>query len=347
MDVKAITVAVSEGSELDAAQAAEVARALADPAIAAADKEAFLEALTNRSETPGEIAAFARTFRELARHPDLDQWAADAIDVCGTGGDKSGTFNVSTTVAFILAAEGVPVIKHGNRSITSKSGSADLLEILGIRLDADADTLKRSMDALNFVFLFAPGYHPAFKEIVPVRKALAARGVRTIFNLLGPLLNPARPAHQIMGVFSEAFVPAVAGALDSLGLKAGLAVHCVGADGGAYDELTVVGRNRAVGFGNLRSTDMRFEAADVGLQSGPAHELKGGNAAANAEILNQIIAGTAPATLFDTVTLNAGAAFHVVGRASTIKDGVAVARDTLQSGKLGAWLGLARKFYQE
>jgi anthranilate phosphoribosyltransferase len=347
MDLKAITVAVSEGSELDATQASAVAKALADPAVAATDKEAFLEALSKRGETPGEIEAFARTFRELARDPGLDEWAPDAIDVCGTGGDKSGTFNVSTTVAFILAAAGVPVIKHGNRSITSKSGSADLLELLGIRLDADADTLKRSMSALNFVFLFAPGYHPAFKEIVPVRKALAARGVRTIFNLLGPLLNPARPAHQIMGVFSETFVPAVAGALGGLELKAGFAVHCVGKDGGAYDELTVAGRNRAVGFGDLAKTDLSFEAGDVGLPDGLAAELKGGEASDNVEILNNLIKGTAPAALRNTVTLNAGAAFHAVGRAASIEDGITVATDVLQSGKLGAWLEIARKFYQQ
>lgn len=347
MDVKAITVAVSEGTELDPAQASEVAKALADPAVAAPEKEAFLEALSKRGETPGEIAAFAKTFRELAHDPGLDQWAADAIDVCGTGGDKSGTFNVSTTVAFILAAAGVPVIKHGNRSITSKSGSADLLELLGIRLDADADTRKRSMDTLNFVFLFAPNYHPAFKEIVPVRKALAARGVRTVFNLLGPLLNPARPAHQIMGVFSESYVPAVAGALDGLGLKAGFAVHCVGPDGGAYDELTVVGRNRAVGFGELRKSDLSFEADEVGLKSGPAADLKGGDASDNMEILNDLAKDTAPTALFDTVTLNAGAAFHAVGRAASITEGVGVASDVIKSGNLGAWLELARKFHHQ
>lgn len=347
MDVKAITVAVSEGSELDAEQASEVAKALADPSVAAVEKEAFLEALSKRGETPGEIEAFARTFRELARDPGLGEWAADAIDVCGTGGDKSGTFNVSTTVAFILAAAGVPVIKHGNRSITSKSGSADLLELLGIRLDADTDTLKRSMSELNFVFLFAPGYHPAFKEIVPVRKALAARGVRTIFNLLGPLLNPARPGHQIMGVFSETFVPAVAGALDGLGLKAGFAVYCAGKDGGAYDELTVVGRNRAVGFGTLGTTDLSFEADDVGLPEGPAAELKGGEASENVEILNNLIKGTAPAALQNTVMLNAASAFHAVGRAASIKDGIALANNVVLSGNLGAWLKLARKFYTQ
>jgi anthranilate phosphoribosyltransferase len=347
MEMKAITVAVSEGRELDAARAADVAKALADPGVPAVDKEAFLEALNKRGETAGEIAAFARTFRNLSRDPGLDQWAPQAIDVCGTGGDKSGTFNVSTTVGFILAAAGVPVIKHGNRSITSKSGSADLLEVLGIPLDADAETLKRSMDALNFVFLFAPGYHPAFKEIVPVRKALAARGVRTIFNLLGPLLNPARPDYQIMGVFSEKFVPAVAQALDDLGLKAGIVVHSTAPDGGFYDELTVVGRNRAVGFGNLRSIDSDFEAPDVGLAAGSPDQLKGGDANANARILNDLIVGNAPTALADTVALNAGAAFRAAGRAASIEEGITMARETLTRDKLGAWLQRAQDFYKK
>jgi len=346
MDLSALTASVTSGRELTADEIATVASALADAATPAGEKEAFLEALTTRGETPGEIAGFARNFRDLARDPGLQQWAPRAIDLCGTGGDRSGTFNVSTTVAFVLATAGVPVIKHGNRSITSNCGSADLLEAQGIRLDADPETLRRSMQELNFVFLFAPGYHPAFKEIVPVRKALAARGQRTIFNLLGPLLNPARPAFQIVGVFAAPFVSPIAHALDALKLEAGLVVHSTGSDGRAYDELTVVGQNHAIGFGCLRDSDVHFDASELGLTPGNPEELAGGDAAANVALLQAVLGGDAPPTLVDSIVLNAAAALHVVGQAATIRDGLPIARDLLLNGKVQAWLDRARAFYQ-
>lgn len=346
MDLPTVTAAVAGGRELTAGEIAAVAAMLAGAETPAIEKERFLEALARRGEAPAEIAAFARNFRELARDPGLQEWAPRAIDVCGTGGDRSGTFNVSTTVGFVLAAAGVPVIKHGNRSITSSCGSADLLEALGVRLDADAATLQHSMRELNFAFLFAPGYHPAFKEIVPVRKALAARGQRTIFNLLGPLLNPARPAFQIIGVFGAPFVAPIASALDALELEAGLVVHSAGTDQRAYDELTVVGRNRAKGFGRLRDSDLNFDAAEIGLTPGNPRDLAGGDAAANVALLQAVLRGDAPATLIDSIVLNAAAALHVVGRAATIRDGLPMAKELLLKGAVRTWLDRARAFYQ-
>jgi anthranilate phosphoribosyltransferase len=346
MDLQPITATIAPGQELAANTVIDIARALADAAVPAADKEAFLEALSRRGETSGEIAAFARAFRDLARNPGLERWAASAIDVCGTGGDRSGTFNVSTAVAFVLAAGRVPVIKHGNRSITSSCGSADLLEALGFRLDADTSLLQRSMNEINFVFLFAPNFHPAFKEIGPVRKALAARGVRTVFNLLGPLLNPARPAHQLMGVPAEPLVGPIARALDGLGLAAALAVHCRGPEGQAFDELTVAGRNRASGAGRLRGSEFTFEAAGVGLAPGPAADLAGGDKTANLALLERILDGKAPAALVDTIVLNAAAALHVCGRAGSIRDGIGTAREWLLGGAVRLWLGRAREFYR-
>jgi anthranilate phosphoribosyltransferase len=314
--------------------------------VPAAEKEAFLEALSRRGETPGEITAFAQTFRDLARNPGLERWAGSAVDVCGTGGDRSGTFNVSTVVAFVLAAGRIPVIKHGNRSITSSCGSADLLEAIGISLDADSSQLQRSMNELNFVFLFAPNYHPAFKAIVPVRKALAARGVRTVFNLLGPLLNPARPAFQLMGVPAEGLVAPIAHALDGLGLKAAYAVHCRGPQGQAYDELTVVGWNRASGAGRLKGSEFTFEAAGLGLAAGLPADLMGGDKAGNLALLDRILDGQAPAALVDTIVLNAAAALHACGRAATIRDGLGTAREWLLGGAVRLWLGKARDFYR-
>lgn len=346
MDVNAQTAAIRAGQTIDPADAPALARALADAAVPVGDKEALLEALARRGETPVEIAALARAFRDLARNPGLERWAPGAIDVCGTGGDRSGTFNISSVVGFVLAAGGVPVIKHGNRSITSHCGSADLLEAIDIRIDADAATLQRSMQELNFVFLFAPAFHPAFKEIGPVRRALAARGVRTIFNLLGPLLNPGRPAHQLMGVFSAPFVAPVADALHALGLAGGLAVHCVGANGCAYDELTVFGHNHAVGFGRLRGKEMTFDAHELGLVAGDPSDLAGGDAAANAALLGRVLTGAAPAGLVNTIVLNTAAALYAVGRAGSMREGIPAARELLLGGATQKWLQRAREFYR-
>ncbi len=345
MDLSAQTRSVLSGQELQAPEVVEVARALAEPGVSQASKEAFLEALARRGETPGEIAAFAEAFRELARSPGLEPWAPVAIDVCGTGGDKSGSFNISTAVSFVLAAAGIPVIKHGNRSITSHCGSADILEALGIRIDLEPAALQAAMESLNFVFLFAPAYHPAFKEIGPVRRALGARGARSIFNVLGPLLNPARPAMQLMGIYADALVPTIASALDRLGLAGGLVVHGTGPDGRVFDELTATGPNRACGFGRLRAIDLSFTAADAGVEPARVSDLAGGNAAANAAILARLLAGEAPRGLVDTVALNAAAGLYVTGRYGSIREAVPEARDLLVGGAVAEWLARARTFF--
>ncbi len=342
MDFNDLIDRVAEGRELAPVEAQGAATALASPSVAAAEKERFLELLARRGETPGEVAGFAQAFRTMARNPGLERWAATAIDVCGTGGDRSGTFNISTTVAFALAASGVPVIKHGNRSITSQCGSADLLEALGFRLDLGGDALRDTLGETGFVFLFAPAHHPAFKEIAPVRKALAARGVRTFFNLLGPLLNPARPAHQIVGVFGEAATTVVAQALDALGLAGGFAVHGRDAAGQGYDELTTCGPNLLEGFGALREERRTFSPEELDLATGPARELAGGDLKANLAILDDVLAGRAPRTLVDTITLNIAAGLHAVGRAPSLRAGLEPARATLTGGATREWLERAR-----
>jgi len=341
-----MTEAVAAGREIPSAALAKTAAALAEPAIPAASKEALLEALAKRGETAGEIAGFARAFRAMARDPGLSRWSSGAIDVCGTGGDRSGSFNISTTVAFVLAAAGVPVFKHGNRSVTSHCGSADLLEAVGIRIDADGSMLQRSMEELSFVFLFAPKFHPAFKEIGPVRRSLATRGVRTVFNLLGPLLNPAAPAHQVVGVFAENIVAPVAHALDSLGLAGGMAVHCVDGDGRGYDELTTVGTNRIAGFGRHRGIDESFPPGKVGLRLSAPGDLAGGDLAANVALLERVLEGAAPQGLLDTIALNTAAGLFAVGRVGSLEAGIAPARELLTGGAVKAWLQKARAFYR-
>ncbi len=347
MDLSALTRSVASGCEINPAEIPEVARILADPAVPAAGKEAFLESLGRRGETAGEIAAFAEAFRGLARDPGLARWAPVAIDVCGTGGDRSGSFNISTAVGFVLAAAGIPVIKHGNRSITSHCGSADILEKLGLRIDLEPAGLHAALEELNFAFLFAPAYHPAFKEIGPVRRALAARGLRSIFNMLGPLLNPARPAMQVMGIFAENLVPTVAGALDRMGLAGGVVVHGTGPQAQAIDELTVVGANRVRGFGRLRAVDVSLAAADLGLAPGAPADHAGGDAAANAAILDRVLAGGAPRGLVDSIALNAAAGLYVAGRYETIAAAVPEARELLLGGAVAAWLARAKEFFRK
>src|SRR6185436_16178050 len=211
------------------------------------------------------VAAFASAFRSRAVNPGVEAWAPRAIDIVGTGGDHAGGFNISSLVVLVLASTGVTVMKHGNRGITSKCGSADLLGELGVKLDAPPEKLRRALDELGFVFFFAPGYHPTFKHIGPVRKALAARGQRTVFNILGPLINPGRPAHVLLGSFSAAWVPKLADALHALGAQAGLAAHGVIAADRGIDEMTTATMNRVRGFGRLRDVDAVWHAKDFGL----------------------------------------------------------------------------------
>ena len=335
-----------DGRELTSAEIESICAALVSADVEAAEKAAFLIALADKGETGSEIAGFAACFRSMARPSPLDRWAADGIDVCGTGGDKSGTFNISTVVTFILAASGIPVLKHGNRSITSKCGSADLLEALGVRIDAEDTLLAKAMEELGFVFLFAQAFHPAFKEIGPVRKELAERGRRSVFNILGPLINPANPAHQLLGVYSESIVPAMADALHRLDLTAGLVVHGRLSHEKGIDELTVATENIAGGFGRLVDHPNRITAADAGLAEAPFEHLAGGDVEENLDLLERVLDGTAPSGLIDTVLLNAATGLFIAGRVESIRDGVGPAREQLLGGGVRNLLEQTRVFYQ-
>src|SRR6187401_3334895 len=238
-----LTARLSAREELTPSEVEVATTALATPGESDETKAAFLVALAAKGETPAEIAGFARTFRALAVNPGVEDLAPRAIDIVGTGGDLAGGFNISSMVVLVLASAGVPVMKHGNRGITSKCGSADLLAGLGLNLEAPADVLRRALSELGFVFFFAPAYHPTFKHIAPVRKALAAQGKRTIFNILGPLINPGRPAHVLLGTFSAASVPKLAGALETLGARAGIAAHGAIDPERGIDELTTATTN--------------------------------------------------------------------------------------------------------
>lgn len=214
-----LTTHLAAGCDLGPTEVEAAAGALAGTEATDEVKAAFLSALAAKGETAAEVAAFATAFRARAINPGVEAWSARAIDVVGTGGDHAGGFNISSLVVLTLASAGVTVMKHGNRGITSKCGSADLLAALGVNLEAPPEKLRRALDELGFVFFFAPAYHPTFKNIGPVRKALAARGQRSVFNILGPLINPGRPAHVLLGVLSEPWVEKLAVALAALGTQ--------------------------------------------------------------------------------------------------------------------------------
>lgn len=343
MTLQTLVQKISGGSSLSQDEAEWAARALVAEEEDREEKKNFLSTLSAKGETTEEVIAFATVFRDLARDPGLGEISKEAIDVVGTGGDHSGSFNISTTVSFILAASGVTVLKHGNRSITSKSGSADLLSALGIRTDAPMEMLKRSVEELNFCFFFAPSFHPVFKEIMPVRQELAAEGRRTIFNILGPLINPARPGRQLVGVFSEAWVEPIARTLDGLGLRRGIVVHGRLPHGSGLDELSCAGDNRVAGCGELADLNGTWMPEEHGFPRCPEKDLSGGSNQENIAILQSILEGSGPAGLVDTILLNAAAAFTICG----LSDGVERARDLLLGGAVEDWLRRARRFYDQ
>jgi len=331
--------------DLTTAEVAVATRELSSAQTLEADKIGFLAELEFKGTTAAEITAFAREFRALSIDPGVSQWAAQAIDVVGTGGDHSGGFNISTLVVFTLAAGGVTVMKHGGRGITSKCGSADLLAALGVDLEAKPEKLQASLRELGFAFFFAPAFHPAFKHIGPARKALAAIGQRTIFNILGPLTNPGRPARILLGVSSAVWVPRLADALDLLGVEAGLAVHGVlGTDRG-IDELTTATPNRVRGIGRLRSVDGIWRASEHGLAESSFEELKGGDLTTNLAITEAILAGRGPAGLVDTIVFNTAVALWICGRTASVREGTSQARELLLGGSVKRKIAATKEFF--
>jgi anthranilate phosphoribosyltransferase len=328
----------------------EVAAALLlDPAAADEKKERLLEALSLKGETPGEIAGFVEAFLEHAVDPHLGllELEGPTLDVCGTGGDQLDLFNVSTTAMFVAAAAGAVVVKHGNRGITSKSGGADVLEALGIRIDLSADEFRTCIEKAGLGFMFAPMYHPAFKAVIAVRKSLAARGVKTIFNLIGPLLNPARPECQLVGVFSRDLCPAFAEILQRLGRESAWVVHGTTGDGRSVDEVSLMGSTRICKAGSMQEMDdEEVRPRDFGFKHAEVEELQGGDAKANAIILEAILAGRETGPKRDMVLMNSGAALACAGLADNMGDGIEISREMISSGAAIEKLRLLQKFSQ-
>ena len=324
--------------EDDVRQAVEL---LSDENVPATLKADFLAALSNKGETPGEIVAFARALRDKAIEPPLDAEvrSREILDVVGTGGDRLGTFNISTAAALICAAAGVTVAKHGNRAVTSKAGSADVLQELSIQIDSTPAEAVRSMRERNFAFFFAPNYHPAFKNISPARKLCAERGERTIFNLLGPMLNPVRPSAMLMGVPRPELVEPLARVLQSLGVRRAMVV-CGKISGiGFLDELSTLGENTIAEFYQERGFALsNLSPAEFPLQPVLLADLLGGDKAANAKIVRDIFSGFDRGPKRDAVVFNAAAALFVAGKAKSLMEGWDLTAETIDSGRARAKL---------
>jgi len=309
---------------------------LADEKVAATVKADFLAALAKKGEAIEEIAAFARALRDKSIVPPLDAEtrSREILDVVGTGGDRLGTINISTTAAIICAAADVTVAKHGNRAVTSQAGSADVLEALGIKIDLPPEEAARSLRDRNFAFFFAPNYHPAFKNISPARKICAERGQRTIFNLLGPLLNPARPSAMLMGVPKPELCEPLARVLPSLGVRRAMVVCGKVSGVGFLDELSTLGENTIAEFYQERGfTASTTTPEQFHLQRATLADLLGGDKTANAKIVREILSGEERGPKRDAVLLNTAAALFVAGKTKSLSEGWDLAVETIDGGK--------------
>jgi anthranilate phosphoribosyltransferase len=309
-------------SDLSAVEAAAALEEVVRGDVPSSLIAALLVALRMKGESPSEIAGFARVMRESA--VPVRPKASGLVDTCGTGGDGAGTANISTAAAFVVAGAGLPVAKHGNRALSSRSGSADVLEALGVRIDLDAAQIERCIDEVGIGFIFAPAFHPAMAKVMPIRREL---GVRTVFNVLGPLTNPARPAYQLVGVGDPGLAELVARALAALDVKRALVV----AGAGGPDELTCAGENVVLTVEGGRVERSTVSADEVDLDRSPLEAIRGGDPAANAQVLRSVLEGE-PGPVADCVAFNAGAALVAAGRASTLAEGVARAREVIAEG---------------
>ena len=333
--MEALIRQLEEGREMSACEVGLAANFLLDATVADERKARLLEAMSIKGETAAEIAAFVEEFLHHAVNPGLSELdlPGPTLDVCGTGGDKLDLFNVSTTAMFVAAAAGAVVVKHGNRGITSKSGGADVLEALGVKIDLPPDEFRRCVEKAGVGFMFAPNYHPAFKAVVGVRKMLAARGVRTIFNLIGPLLNPAKPQCQLVGVFSRELCPVFAEILERLGRESAWVVNGATADGRAVDEFSLMGTTRVCVTGGKHSrSDAEWSPRDFGMDAVSVESLQGGSAAENALMLQKILAGEDRGPRTEMVVLNAAAGIACAGIAGSMIEGIEIAREMIRNG---------------
>lgn len=326
-DMKPVLNKVAAGEALSADEAEAAFGIIMSGEATPAQIAGLLMALRVRGETVDEITGAVRTMRakmDTIKAPD------GAMDVVGTGGDASGTYNVSTGAAFVVAGAGVPVAKHGNRALSSKSGAADVLSSLGVNLDAEFPVIEKAMAEAGIGFLMAPRHHSAMRFVGPVRVEM---GVRTIFNILGPLSNPAGVKRQFTGVFSKQWLRPMAETLANLGCEAAWIVH--GSDG--LDEMTTTGPTYVCALANGKINEFEVTPDDAGLPVATPEELKGGDPEVNAEAIRELLSGT-PSAYRDIVLLNAAASLIVAGKAGDLKEGVAMSAKSIDEGHARAAL---------
>lgn len=321
--MKDIVGKVVNGSHLTESQMIEAMETIMEGRGSDALIASFLTALRIKGETVDEITGGAKVMRAKAEKIDLGD--IYTVDTCGTGGDGANTFNISTAVAFICAAAGVSVVKHGNRAVSSKSGSADVLEALGVNITLTPEQVEKSVREQNIGFLFAPTFHKAMKHAVGVRKEL---GFRTIFNMLGPLTNPANAKGQVLGVFNADLTDFMAEVLKNLGVERALVVH--GMDG--LDEITVTDKTKVTELKNGELTSYYIEPENFGMAKMKKSDIEGADSVVNAGIIKSIFAGEKGAKR-DIVVLNAAAALYVGKKADTIQDGIKLAEEIIDSGE--------------
>ena len=321
-DIKPLIAKVANGESLNREEASNAFEIIMSGDATPSQIGAFLMGLRVRGETVDELIGAVSTMRSKMSPVVAPE---DAVDIVGTGGDGSGTYNISTCSAFVLAGGGVPIAKHGNRAMSSKSGAGDVLSSLGINLDIDAATITKCIHEASIGFMFAPNHHAAMRFVGPTRVEL---GTRTIFNLLGPMSSPASVKRQMIGVFSKDWLMPMAETLKSLGSTDIWLVH----GDGNLDEISISGPTHIVALKDNSISQMTVKPEDVSIKSAPLSAIKGGDAVENAAALRAVLGGEISAHT-DTVLLNAGAGFVVARKADTLADGVALARTSISSGK--------------
>lgn len=315
---------LSEGRDLDDGEIAEVVKEMVEGTATSAQMGGFLIALRSKGESPGEVAAFARALRNFGVRID-PKVGGRMIDTCGTGGDSLKTFNVSTMAALVAAGAGAVVAKHGNRSFTSRCGSADVLERLGFNLEVEPREVEASIERAGIGFMFAPKFHPAMKSVAAVRKEL---GVRTVFNLMGPLLNPAPVRGQVVGVYSRELVPTMAEVLKMLGVERAMVVHALE----GMDEISVSGKTVISELADGEVSQREYSPRELGVESRGVDGLEVRDAEEASRLAVETIRGVSGGPGLDIVLVNAAAALIVAGKAGGFADGVALARESVRDG---------------
>jgi len=333
-DLKDFLAQLLNGQDLTEDQSEELMTALAAGSVEPALAGALLVSLRMKGESAEEVRGFANGMRKAAKEVVLEN-SSELIDIVGTGGDGSHSFNISTGAALLSAACGLKVAKHGNRSVSSKSGSADLLEFLGYRFPMDADGVKAQIKKNGFSFLFAPNFHPAMKHIAPIRQALKAR---TVFNILGPLTNPANPSFYLLGAFSSEMASLMASSLSGMDMNRAFVIH--GLNG--WDEPTPASNFEIFDVREGSISHTIIDPSEYGIKKCKEEDLKGGTSEVNAEALLKVFEGKDKSAHEDALILNAGLALQVSGEAKELRDGIEIAKETIKSGKAEDFLSSLR-----